>query len=198
MTLQLRQNESTWPRPRVLPVTNCEVTTPISKRPAVVSGAMYAEFSSIEDVETLLYQNHDTPTFRAVVPEINVPGISSIKSVHEGALATVIQIWEGTVISVDNESAVMTVKLTDRGGLIGEHTADIDLQWVAEQDRDLLRAGAVFYWTLFKETKRGSVSNSQEIRFRRLPSWNKTQLAIMQQEARELSAKFSMTTRIAD
>jgi hypothetical protein len=66
---------------------------------------------------------------------------------------------------------------------------EIDLEWVAEQDQDLVRPGAVFYLTLFKRTKRGSVENAQELRFRRRPAWSSGQLKQIEQDAARLLAK---------
>ncbi len=197
MGLHYTQSGSTLAKPRVFAMTNDVVTTPALKRQSIAFGEILSSADFSEELETLPKQQ-GYQALSHVFNEVDVPAISKMKPLNEGPLATVIQIWEGVILSVDFERGMMTVKLTDRGGLIGDHTADIELQWVSNQDHDLLRPGAVFYWTMFKETKRGSVSNSQEIRFRRLPSWTKRQLAIMQQDALELSTKFSKATRIAD
>lgn len=122
---------------------------------------------------------------------VRVPAISRVSKVSEGALATVLQIWEGTVIAVDAEKQVMSVKLTDRAGEIPTHTGDIDLEWVAPQDADLVKPGAVFYWTIYKETKLGTVKNSEEIQFRRLPNWTKKQVEQLYEDADALLATFS-------
>jgi hypothetical protein len=66
----------------------------------------------------------------------------------------------------------MRVSLEAKMVPIPRHQAEIDLEWVAEQDQDLVRPGAIFYLTLFKRTKRGSVENAQELRFRRRPAWS--------------------------
>lgn len=197
MALHYMQHGSTLAKPRVFAVTDDVVATPAVKRQSIVFAEICSSADFLDELETLPKQQ-GFQAGSSFFNEVDVPAISQMKPLHEGALATVIQIWEGVILSVDFERGIMTVKLTDRGGLIGDHTADIELQWVSNQDRDLLRPGAVFYWTMFKETKRGSVSNSQEIRFRRLPSWTKRQLAIMHEDALELSTKFSTTTRIAD
>ena len=100
-----------------------------------------------------------------------------------------IQIWEGTVESVDYDASVMHVLLDAKWGQIPQHTADIELQWVPDQDLDLLRPGAVFYLTLFKRTNRGSIENSQELRFRRLPSWSRAQIKKIEEDAVSLLSK---------
>lgn len=100
-----------------------------------------------------------------------------------------IQIWEGTVIEVDHANGTMQVVLDAKMGQIPRHTGEIDLEWVAEQDTDLVRSGAVFYLTLFKHTKRGSIVNSQELRFRRRPSWSAGQLKQAKRNAEMLLSK---------
>jgi hypothetical protein len=102
---------------------------------------------------------------------------------------TPLQIWEGTVVEVDNHARVMRVSLDAKLVPIPRHMGEIDLEWVAEQDQDLVRPGAVFYLTLFKRTKRGSVENAQELRFRRRPAWSSGQLKQIEQDAAMLLAK---------
>jgi hypothetical protein len=69
------------------------------------------------------------------------------------------------------------------------HTGEIELQWVSEQDLDLVCPGAIFYLTLFKRIKRSGIENTQELRFRRLPSWSKQQIAQVEREAGMLLSK---------
>ena len=87
-----------------------------------------------------------------------------------------IQLWEGEVLEVDYKASVMSVLLSAKMGSLTDHTAEIGLEWVHEQDKDLVIPGGVFYWTIFKETTRGSIRNAEELRFRRLPSWTKEQV----------------------
>lgn len=103
--------------------------------------------------------------------------------------STPLQIWEGTVIKVDHAEGVMHVLLDAKMGQEPRHAADIDLEWVSDQDEDLVIPGAVFYLTLFKRTKRGSIENSQELRFRRRPSWSPKQLKLVDEYASKLVAK---------
>jgi hypothetical protein len=83
----------------------------------------------------------------------------------------------------------MNVILVDKTGCVPDHEATIELEWVAPQDKDLVKPGAIFYLSLYREISRaGSVRNSEEIRFRRLPSWSKGDLARIQTQAEELLA----------
>ena len=106
-----------------------------------------------------------------------------------GPDSTPLQIWEGSVIEVDPDADVMQVVLSAKIGRIRRHTGEIGLEWVTDQDQDLVRPGAVFYLTLFKRSKRGSIENSQELRFRRRPAWSATQLEQIDEEAATLLSK---------
>lgn len=103
--------------------------------------------------------------------------------------ASPIQIWEGCVLIVDRQTETMQVVLTAKMGNIPEHTGEIELRWVADQDADLVRPGAVFYLTLYRRLKRGSIENSQELRFRRRPDWTRRQLDQIQEDAKKLLTK---------
>ena len=108
--------------------------------------------------------------------------------------STPIQIWEGRVLRIDSENGIMNTMLTPKMGVTDRHTADISFQWITEQDMELVQLGAIFYLTLYKRTIRGSIQNSQELRFRRRPSWSVSQLKkideavlVMQSKKRALS-----------
>jgi hypothetical protein len=103
--------------------------------------------------------------------------------------SSVIQLWEGKVIDVDQDLGVMRVLLDAKMGKVPSHTGEIELQWVSDQDMDLVRPGAIFYLTLYKRTKRGSIENAQELRFRRLPSWTRQQIAQVERDANMLLSK---------
>lgn len=106
-----------------------------------------------------------------------------------GEDSTPLQIWEGAVVEVDHEAGVMQVVLDAKIGQMPRHTGEIDLEWVSEQDEDLVRPGAVFYLTLFKRTMRGSIQNSQELRFRRRPSWSTAQLKRIEEDTAMILSK---------
>ena len=63
-----------------------------------------------------------------------------------------LQIWEGTVIDVNCSDGQMQVLLDAKLGDMPRHTAEIDLDAVSPQDRDLVKPGAVFYLTLYKRS----------------------------------------------
>lgn len=102
-----------------------------------------------------------------------------------------VQLWEGVVKALDASSLAMQVILTDKLGGLEDHAAEISLEWVSDQDKDLIRPGAVFYLTLYKEiSPGGTCRNSQELRFRRLPNWTKREVEAVSVEASSLLGQF--------
>lgn len=128
---------------------------------------------------------------------VATPNLSAFKAADAAGAdlqvyASPLQIWEGTVLHVNEEERSMEVSLSAQMTPLPEHTAEIDLEWVSPQDLDLVKPGAVFYLTLFKRTKRGSIENSQELRFRRVPNWTRRQLQEVRSEVETLRTKFKV------
>lgn len=99
-----------------------------------------------------------------------------------------IQTFEGEVTDIAEDKKSMDVILRDKSGGLANHSANIELKWVPEQDRDLVKTGAIFYLILYKETNRRTVRNAEEIRFRRLPNWTKFQINQVAKEVDLFSA----------
>jgi len=129
---------------------------------------------------------------RLGLAKIRLPAVDAGVLTSQELLRMVpIQIWEGEVLGVDQDAGMMQVLLSAKMGEVPDHTAEISLEWVVEQDKDLVSPGSVFYWTLYKEIKRGSIINSQELRFRRLPSWSKNQIERVHRAAEQLFARIN-------
>jgi hypothetical protein len=103
------------------------------------------------------------------------------------------QLWEGVVEEVKaskNELLVTLRDLWNRSN--GPERAVISLDEVADADRDLVAPGAIFYWSIgYERTIRGQKRSVAEIRFRRLPSWTRSELAQIQREAEEMASRFA-------
>jgi hypothetical protein len=176
-------------------VTDAFVGIPIYEQP-LRSGSTLDNDEGVTVAELEPSSAFETSGQQQVIrPDMAVPVVDRLVPVDVGALTAVLQIWEGVVVDLTELS--MSVRLRDRQGRVPEHTANIDLSWVVAQDADLVKPGAVFYWTLYKETKKSTIRHTQEIRFRRLPDWTKKQVASVYSEADALLAKFSQST-IAD
>lgn len=133
----------------------------------------------------------DTDIAHTQIPQQRyvAPSAAAMRRISVTSDASVIQIWEGKVLRVDYKRAVMEAALEAKIGNIAPHTAEIELQWVSDQDTDLVQPGAIFYLTLFKRTRHGSIENAQELRFRRLPAWTSQQVAQVRQDAERMLSK---------
>lgn len=97
----------------------------------------------------------------------------------------VLRKWEGRVMSVNCDS--FTAALVDLAGAEPREEAEFALEEISEEDLKLVRAGAVFYWSIgTRVTRAGQRLNESVIRFRRLPAWSALELTIAKQEARGL------------
>ena len=136
-------------------------------------------------------ESHPTtrPSIIQRLPRVETAAVLATKQLRLSPDSAVLEIWEGTVVECDWGARVMEVLLDAKMSEMPRHTGQIELQWVTDQDMDLVRPGAVFYLTLFKQTQRGTIHNAQELRFRRRPSWSKEQLERMRRDAATIGRK---------
>jgi hypothetical protein len=85
-----------------------------------------------------------------------------------------LQKWEGFVIDVMEDT--FTVRLSDLTRNNAEEVAEIPKEEVSEEDRVLIKAGALFYWNIGYLDRPSGRQRSSMIRFRRLPIWGKEEL----------------------
>ena len=83
-----------------------------------------------------------------------------------------LQQWEGVVEAVDETT--FEVRLTDRTDAgHPEESATFPVADVSDSDRELLRPGATFYWSIgYRVSVGGQKTRASEIWFRRLPGWS--------------------------
>jgi len=102
---------------------------------------------------------------------------------------TALQKWAGYVIEVSDET--FTARLTDLKNMEIEEDAEIYLAEISEEDRPLLRPGAVFYWSIgYRDDYRGQRHNEGFIRFRRLPAFSRKDIDRARKEADEIRQAF--------
>lgn len=84
--------------------------------------------------------------------------------------AVSVQAWEGEVLEVYEESfSVKLIDKTDRGAQ--DAFTEIDLSEIDQDDLDLVRPGAIFYWYVSYEHRASGKKRSSMMRFRRMPAW---------------------------
>src|SRR5262249_16081638 len=98
--------------------------------------------------------------------------------------------WEGTVERVEGDTFSATLRsLSDPDE--SEKQAELPKDALNEDDFEMLRPGAVFYWTIgYSISASGLCSRSSTLAFRRLPAWTKKDVERLKLKAKELFAAF--------
>lgn len=99
--------------------------------------------------------------------------------------AVSLQKWEGVVTEVEKD--IFNARLLDLTDDNPEEEADFSIEEVSEDDRKLLKPGAVFYWSLgYLTTGTGQVIRTSIVKFRRLPAWTETEVKRAQEQAAKI------------
>ena len=100
----------------------------------------------------------------------------------------ILQDWEGVVDEVDEEGKLFTARLRDlvAGEIYPSRMAEIPIGDVSDDDRRLLRSGAVFYLTAGRALRKGRREMFGRIVFRRLPNRTPADLRRVEERARRL------------
>jgi hypothetical protein len=112
--------------------------------------------------------------FRFVSPnrsttESKQPGAGSIPE-----SSIILQKWEGVVL--ERGETKFSSHLLEGDEDFPLKRADIDLEELAVEDRELVEPGALFIWTIGYRVRDGTRSRFSEIYFRRLPRWTKEEI----------------------
>lgn len=100
----------------------------------------------------------------------------------------IIRDWEGVVDEVLEDEGIFSARLRDltTGEIYPSETAEIPIEDVSDDDRELLRSGAVFYLTTGRSLRRGRWELFGRMAFRRLPSRTPADLRRIEERARSL------------
>ena len=93
-----------------------------------------------------------------------------------------LQKWEGYVISVNKGTFI--ARLKDLTNNYPDEQAEIEIEEIPFNDREMLCPGAVFYWSIgYNDSITGQRTRQSLIRFRRLPVWDKNEIEEAKQAA---------------
>jgi hypothetical protein len=96
-----------------------------------------------------------------------------------------LQKWEGVVLGVGHDSFL--ARLVDLTLGSPEEEGEFCLDDISEEDRPLLKLGAIFYWNIgYHDSRTGQRRKVSEIRFRRLPAWTMKEIEAAKREATRL------------
>lgn len=98
--------------------------------------------------------------------------------------------WEGIVTSVEDGSFFAAMRDTESEGERAQDEFEVDIDNVAESDRELVREGSVFYLTVLTRSPKGETpQKSTRIVFRRMPRWSSRDIERVKVAATELWEK---------
>lgn len=93
-----------------------------------------------------------------------------------------LQKWEGVVLAIKHGSFL--ARLLDLSQGSPEEEGEFPFDDVSEEDRLLLKPGAIFYWNIgYHDSRTGQRRKVSEIRFRRLPAWTVRDIEAAKREA---------------
>lgn len=97
-----------------------------------------------------------------------------------------VQKWEGRVDTISQDKFLATITdLTNKN--LNDGTAEIDIDEIEEDDRVLLKKGAIFYWIVgYYFNVDGTLLSSSFIKFRRLPKVSDAYTKNLELRAKEL------------
>jgi hypothetical protein len=149
--------------------------------------------SKVRKASTLLYEGpHENLTGVYYLHDEDMPKPLVSKRVKPRLAAESdlsLQKWEGQVLEVYSDS--FTARLTDITAKGAKEDAEFPLSQVADDDRNLLQSGAIFYWSIGRKhdsTNRPSIVS--ELRMRRLPDWSDDEITKASLEAEDLANHF--------
>ena len=96
-----------------------------------------------------------------------------------------LQKWEGVVLEIKDET--FKAELNDLKKIGIKEEAEIYIEEISPDDKDLLKVGNSFYWHIgFYDKASGERTRTSFIRFVRLPKWNKLEIKLAELEADKL------------
>jgi hypothetical protein len=128
----------------------------------------------------------------------NAEDTSGVTALIPGSVASaeitpisVLQNWEGSVEAVND--TFFTARLLDKtnGENLDEEMAEIPLDEIDPNDRDLLRVGAIFFLSVVRQVQNGRNVVTTRMIFRRLPMWHDRTLNDAKASAESLFKFFS-------
>ena len=154
----------------------------------------------------------DLPQIRPLVPEITTSAmqvenqrvISQGKAYEAGRLYEKIvapkytvmataalkprQIWEGIVVNCTATKFI--ARIVDRTNPSNpEEVAEFESEEVSDDDRQLIKPGASFYWTVGTErSPAGQIRNVAIVNFRRTPRWSRASIQKASKRAKAIAA----------
>jgi len=153
-----------------LPLPNYQSSLDVS----VLRIAAPVAFASYADSKTL--NSSPAASATAAEPRPLTSGPSRTEFVVHLTDNVLLQVWEGTVVKVDKDEFTAILRDKTEESHPDEEVV-LSTEELALEDLELLRLGAVFYWSIRYEQEPGLPRRRvSRIRFRRVPGWTASEI----------------------
>jgi hypothetical protein len=155
----------------------------IATQPTDVAGTMSPEGPAIQRTNAGFMTDIRIPTGAILRPPISLRLGKGIPRLETR------QLWEGTVTQVLKQSfvAILKDKTQNKNP---EEQVTFDYSEISDEDRELIKPGSSFYWTIGSERISGQLKNVSIVQFRRLPVWTRSALANAESRAQKVREVF--------
>lgn len=99
----------------------------------------------------------------------------------------IVQRWFGVVEQTNEDSFIARLASDGRADDEVDEEGTFSLALVSVDDRELVKVGAHFTYTIGRETRLGTRSSVSKLTFRRMPMWHLRQIADAKLEAKRIS-----------
>jgi hypothetical protein len=129
---------------------------------------------------TIPFREKGRPPEQLIIPRIN----------ETAGRAVCLQKWECYVQTILDDTFI--ARIIDLTSESPDEEAEFFIADISDEDMDLLKPGAVFYWHIgYIISSSGTRSRASTIRFRRLPVWEKEDIEAATKEAERLRRIFA-------
>jgi len=100
-----------------------------------------------------------------------------------------LQKWLGVVTGIGKRNfSADLINLTHKGY---DEETEISIEEITDEDREFIKLGSYFYWSIgYHHSYTGQRTRMSQIRFRRLPAWNKSVLKEAETNAKKTAKLF--------
>lgn len=158
-----------------------------------IEDATYENTVGLEDTSTdnRIYEK-EKPTSRKIAESRLEYKVKIPKFIFPDSLSSsqILAKWEGTVIDVNDSAFYAKLRdLKENTSYVNE--AEFPLEDLQNDDRELLRIGALFYWYVgYMTTSSGTRIKISLLQFKRLPRWQKSKMNKITEKIEKLRKKF--------
>ncbi|MBI2412109.1 MAG: hypothetical protein HYV24_02740 [Deltaproteobacteria bacterium] len=185
MSIYVQQAETTYLdlRPVESSTTNMSATRGDVLKKMYLTNKPVVEQGSAEKIDQIGLRSESKPETDRVI------SLPSFKAVTEQAITPIalLQEWEGYVECInENEFTASLVDITKKKN-IAEEEADFPIEDLNQDDKRLLKPGAVFRWLIGYRSIGGTKERFSKIVFRRMPQWTARDFEAARTKAKYIS-----------